>query len=96
MVNFAQRVDLLEALTSGAVDLAVQRSYWDKVAGKFKSVFDSAKADLLASVGLNQPASEQVRTGTLEPRAVGVSSLDLARSCVCVRARSRLWRHRQE
>ena len=96
MVNFAQRVDLLEALTSGAVDLAVQRSYWDKVAGKFKSVFDSAKADLLASVGLNQPASEQVRTGTLEPRAVGVSSLELARSCVCVRARSRLWRHRQE
>ena len=36
MVNFAQRVDLLEALTSGAVDLAAQRSYWDKVAGKFK------------------------------------------------------------
>ncbi len=76
MVNFAQRIDLLQALTSGAVDLDAQRSYWDKVAGKFTSVFDSAKADLLASVGLDQPAGEQVRTGTLEPRKVGASSLD--------------------
>ena len=83
MVNFAQRVDLLEGSPSGAVDLAAQRSYWDKVAGKFRSVFDSAKADLLASVGLNQPASEKCARArwSLARRALRRSTRKVMRLC---------------
>jgi hypothetical protein len=76
MVNFAQRIDLLEALKNDGVDLAAQRSYWDTAAGKFVSFFDTAKTDLLKAIGIDQPASERVRTGTLTPREIGVSWLD--------------------
>jgi len=47
LINFAQRVDLLEDLAGGAADqkLAEDQTYWSKTAAQFQSYFQSAVKD---------------------------------------------------
>ena len=80
LVNFAQRIDSLEELRDGEVELTDDQEYWEGVAKNFTSFFDTAKADLVASVEdiYKVTASPQIRSGTLKPNKAGAASYDSA------------------
>jgi hypothetical protein len=77
MINFAQRVDLLDDLRNGVADseLAVDQTYWDQASQKFVSYFVvAAKAlvDLAGKrYGVDEPVRKEIGGGTLEPRKTG-------------------------
>ena len=82
LVNFAQRIDLLEGLHGGAADreIADDWSYWEEAAKKYVRYFENA-ADQLADLakeryGVADAAREQVGEGTLTPSKTGSASYD--------------------
>jgi len=77
MINFAQRVDLLDDLRHGAAEseLAADHAYWEQAAQKFVSFFVFAAKEFasLASerYGVGDPARKELASGTLKPRQTG-------------------------
>lgn len=85
MVNFAQRIDLLDDVRQGA-DVAEDRvksyrDYWDSIAEKFDTYFESVEKSFTTLVAdkFNVPEAtrQDVGSGTLKPRNAGRTSFDL-------------------
>jgi hypothetical protein len=82
LINFAQRVDLLKDLASGAADpqLNEEKAYWQEAADKFDihSYFESAAEDFTALAariyGVSDGKEEEIGNATLAPRQTGVTS----------------------
>jgi hypothetical protein len=80
LINFAQRVDLLDDLLSGNADqeLATDEGYWKTAAKKFVSYFDSADEDLVALAaeryGVGEVGRKEIAEGILKPRKPGSTS----------------------
>ena len=82
MVNFAQRIDLLEGLQGGAADrkIADDWSYWEQAAKRYVKYFEDA-ADHLTDLakehyGVADTTREKVGEGTLNPSRSGSASYD--------------------
>ncbi len=84
LVNFAQRIDLLEDLKGGVTEadrkVAQDWNYWEEAAQKYVRYFENA-ADQLADLakehyGVADAAREQVGEGTLTPSKTGSASYD--------------------
>jgi hypothetical protein len=77
MINFAQRVDLLDDLREGTAEseLEADQAYWDQATQKFVSFFVFAAKEFasLASerYGVGDPVRKEIGSGTLEPRKAG-------------------------
>jgi hypothetical protein len=84
LINFAQRVDLLEALDAGEADaqLAADQAYWKTAANKFADYFDTAAKALAALAaeryGVGEASKQEIGAGTLAPRKPGATSFVLA------------------
>jgi hypothetical protein len=80
LINFAQRVDLLDDLLRGAAErqLADDQSYWKEAAKKFTSYFESADEAFVALAaeryGVEQGEKQITAKGRLEPRKPGTMS----------------------
>lgn len=80
LINFAQRVDLLEDMLSGAVDqeLAADQSYWKEAAQRFASYFEGANEAFVALAaeryGVSGVEKKEFAKGTLKPRKPGAMS----------------------
>jgi len=82
LINFAQRVDLLKDLASGAADpqLNEEKAYWQEAADKFDihSYFESAAEDFTALAaqiyGVSDGKEQEIGKATLVPRQTGVTS----------------------
>ncbi len=80
LINFAQRIDLLDELRTGAAaqELAADEEYWDQAAKKFVNYFASATNDFVALAaeryGVSGAKGEEIGTGTLTPRKPGATS----------------------
>lgn len=82
LINFAQRVDLLKDLASGAADpqLNEEKAYWQEAADKFDihSYFESAAEDFTALAtqiyGVSNGKEQEIGNATLAPRQTGVTS----------------------
>jgi|RifCSP13_1_1023834.scaffolds.fasta_scaffold29060_2 uncharacterized protein YukE len=76
LINFAQRVDLLQDLTQGVAEqrLAEDQAYWRKAAQQFDHYFDVAAKDFedLAKerYGVGEPDKTAMPRGTLDPGKV--------------------------
>ena len=82
LVNFAQRIDLLEGLQGGAADrkIADDWSYWEEAAKRYVKYFENA-ADQLTDLtkehyGVADTTREKVGEGTLKPSRSGSASYD--------------------
>lgn len=79
LINFAQRVDLLEELDKGVAEqeLAAEQNYWKTAAGKFADYFDTAVKAFTALAaeryGVGEAKKQEIGKGTLEPRKGGIT-----------------------
>ena len=84
LINFAQRVDLLEELDKGIADreLAADQDYWKTAANKFANYFESAAKSFVALAaeryGVGDATKQEIGKGTLKPRKEGATSLVVA------------------
>jgi hypothetical protein len=80
LVNFAQRIDLLEDLRDGEVELSDDQNYWKDAAKKFVSVFADTDKNFVAfvedSLRVTEPNRQEIGSGTLKPRKAGAASFD--------------------
>lgn len=84
LVNFAQRIDLLDDLKDGVAEadrkVADDWTYWEEAAKKFVRYFESAADELAASAkaryGVGETTRDKVGEGTLAPRKTGSASYD--------------------
>jgi hypothetical protein len=80
LINFAQRVDLLDDMLSGSADqeLAADQGYWKEAAKKFTSYFDSADENFVALAaeryGVGEVDRKEVAEGLLKPKKFGSMS----------------------
>jgi hypothetical protein len=80
LINFAQRIDLLDDLNTGAAaqELAADEDYWDQAAKKFVNYFASATKDFVALAaeryGVSGAKQKEIGSGTLTPRKPGATS----------------------
>ena len=84
MVNFAQRIDVLEDLQGGVAaanqKVADDRNYWKDSAKKFVSVLANTKKNFVAFIEYQYKVTDPQRQeigGTLRPSKAGAATVDL-------------------